>query len=73
MINSNFITYDIPKSNPLQNDEVEKKFFSESVDFFIAMRFLSSSDPSLILCASNPVFRHRTIAALSYQKKTNTN
>ena len=34
MINSNFITYNIPKSNPLRNDEVEKKFFSESVDFF---------------------------------------
>ena len=46
MINSNFITYDIPKSNPLRNDEVEKKFFSESVDFFIAMRFLPSESDS---------------------------
>ena len=33
MINSNFITYDIPKSDPLRNDEVEKKFFQSLLIF----------------------------------------
>ena len=46
MINSNFITYNIPKSNPLRNDEVEKSFFQSLLIFFMAMRFLPSLDSS---------------------------